>query len=88
MAKFIKSNFRVMWGTIFSFFAGMFVSDVTAQDSADDSEDVDKKVNEVVKEDKALDPGVIAAAVAAAAALISSGGDDAPEKNKVSTDIF
>ena len=29
MAKFIKSKFRVLWGTVFSFFAGLFATDVT-----------------------------------------------------------
>ena len=34
MAKFIKSKFRVLWGTVFSFFAGMFMStSVTAQEA-------------------------------------------------------
>ena len=39
MAKFIKSKFRVLWGTVFSFFAGMFMStSVTAQE-VDDNND-------------------------------------------------
>jgi hypothetical protein len=34
MAKFIKSKFRVLWGTVFSFFAGMFMStSITAQEA-------------------------------------------------------
>ena len=28
MAKFIKSKFKVLWGTIFSFFYGFFATDV------------------------------------------------------------
>ena len=32
MAKFIKSKFRVLWGTIFSFFAGIFTSDISSQE--------------------------------------------------------
>ena len=38
MAKFIKSKFRVLWGTIFSFFAGMFATNISAQDAASDDE--------------------------------------------------
>ena len=38
MAKFIKSKFKVLWGTIFSFFYGFFATDIVAQD-ADDSSD-------------------------------------------------
>ena len=33
MAKFIKSKFRVLWGTIFSFFAGMFTTDISSQEA-------------------------------------------------------
>jgi len=32
MAKFIKSKFRVLWGTVFSFFAGMFSTNISAQE--------------------------------------------------------
>ena len=63
MAKFIKSKFRVLWGTIFSFFAGIFSLDAVAQD-ADESVD-DSSVEDQQKESE-LDAGAIAAAVAAA----------------------
>ena len=42
MAKFIKSKFKVLWGTIFSFFYGFFATDVIAQD-AEDSSDADEE---------------------------------------------
>ena len=68
MAKFIKSKFRVLWGTVFSFFAGMFTTSISAQD-ASSGEDTDVASEEtVVEEETTLDPGAIAAAVAAAAA--------------------
>ena len=35
MAKFIKSKFRVLWSTIFTFFAGIFSLEATAQDASD-----------------------------------------------------
>ena len=75
MAKFIKSKFRLLWGTVFSFFAGIFSSDVLSQE-ADGSDDTGTSVEEASK-DEALDPGAIAAAVAAAAALIAANGDNA-----------
>ena len=65
MAKFIKSKFRVLWATVFSFFYGFFSTDLLAQEAADDAETED-----AVEENKeGLDPGAIAAAVAAAAAV-------------------
>ncbi len=77
MAKFIKSKFRVVWGTIFSFFYGIFATDISAQEAADNSNDeTGSSVEEPAKEES-LDPGAIAAAVAAAAALIAAGGDNA-----------
>ena len=33
MAKFIKSKFKVLWGTIFSFFYGFFATDLIAQEN-------------------------------------------------------
>ena len=73
MAKFIKSKFRVLWSTIFTFFAGIFSMEAIAQDAdANDGEEA----NEETKKDEALDPGAIAAAVAAAAALIAASDDD------------
>ena len=39
MAKFIKSKFRVLWGTIFSFIAGIFTTDISSQE-------VDSNVND------------------------------------------
>ena len=39
MAKFIKSKFKVLWGTIFSFFYGFFATDLIAQENSDDSSD-------------------------------------------------
>ena len=40
MAKFIKSKFRVLWATVFSFFYGFFSTDLLAQE-ADDAETED-----------------------------------------------
>jgi len=37
MAKFIKSKFRVLWSTIFTFFAGIFSLEATAQEASDDN---------------------------------------------------
>ena len=37
MAKFIKSKFKVLWGTIFSFFYGFFATDIVAQENDDSS---------------------------------------------------
>ena len=62
MAKFIKSKFRVLWSTIFTFFAGIFSLEATAQDA--ENNDNEEKNEETKKE--TLDPGAIAAAVAAA----------------------
>ena len=58
MAKFIKSKFRVLWSTIFTFFAGIFSMEALAQDVDDKEEDT----NEEAKEVETLDPGAIAAA--------------------------
>ncbi|MDA7697293.1 hypothetical protein N8826_01705, partial [Gammaproteobacteria bacterium] len=69
MAKFIKSKFRVLWGTIFSFFAGMFATNISAQDAASNDEAEANAEETVVEEEVTLNPGAIAAAVAAAAAL-------------------
>ena len=43
MAKYIKSKFKVLWGTVFAFFYGFFVNDIVAQenDSAEESENQD-----------------------------------------------
>ena len=60
MAKFMKSKLKVLWGTVFAFFYGFFVNDISAQESDDVS---DESVEQV---DKSLSPGAIAAAVAAA----------------------
>ena len=65
MAKFIKSKFRVLWSTIFTFFAGIFSLEATAQDA--DTND-NEEANEETKKDETLDSGAIANAVAAAAA--------------------
>ena len=46
MAKFIKSKFRVLWGTIFTFFAGIFSTDITAQEAEDAA---DEKAEETAK---------------------------------------
>ena len=64
MAKFIKSKFRVLWSTIFTFFAGIFSMEALAQDANDNNEE---DTNEEAKKDEALESGAIAAAVAAAA---------------------
>ena len=37
MAKFIKSKFRVLWSTIFTFFAGIFSLEATAQEANEDN---------------------------------------------------
>ena len=75
MAKFIKSKFKVLWGTVFAFFYGFFASDVIAQEDDTGSEEVTEEVEEKSADGKELSPGAIAAAVAAAAALIGSDGD-------------
>ena len=48
MAKFIKSKFRVLWGTVFSFFAGMFMSTSVSAQEAEDTNDskAEEEVNE------------------------------------------
>ncbi len=68
MAKFIKSKFRVIWGTVFSFFYGIFATDISAQEAEDNANDETGPSVEESSKDEALDPGAIAAAVAAAAA--------------------
>ena len=32
MARFIKSKFKVLWGTVFSFFYGVFATNIVAED--------------------------------------------------------
>ena len=34
MAKYIKSKFKVLWGTIFAFFYGFFANDIVAQEDS------------------------------------------------------
>ena len=46
MAKFIKSKFKVLWGTVFAFFYGFFASDVIAQEDDTGSEEVTEEVEE------------------------------------------
>ena len=70
MAKFIKSKFRVLWGTVFAFFYGFFASDAFADDHEGDMKDEGSSVEE---KDAKLSPGAIAAAVAAAAAAAGAG---------------
>ena len=77
MAKFIKSKFRVLWGTVFSFFAGMFTTDIAAEEAEEKANDESVSSVEKVEEEEALDPGAIAAAVAAAIAILSGGSDNA-----------
>ena len=49
MARFIKSKFRVLWGAIFSFFAGIFATtNISAQEA--DSND-NPQAEEEVKEE-------------------------------------
>ena len=43
MAKYIKSKFKVLWGTVFAFFYGFFVTDVAAQDSNTGSEESEEQ---------------------------------------------
>ena len=45
MAKYIKSKFKVLWGTIFAFFYGFFVNDVAAQDANTGSEESEEQQN-------------------------------------------
>ena len=54
MAKFIKSKFRVLWGTIFSFFAGMFATNISAQDAASNDEAEANAEETVVEEEVTL----------------------------------
>ena len=54
MAKFIKSKFRVLWGTVFSFFAGMFASNISAQDAASNDE-AEAKAEETVVEKEEIE---------------------------------
>ena len=54
MAKFIKSKFRVLWGTIFTFFAGIFTTDITSKEAKDVDEEAEE--TEVAQADEALDP--------------------------------
>ena len=50
MAKFIKSKFRVIWGTVFSFFYGIFATDISAQEAEDNAnDDTGSSVEEEVK---------------------------------------
>ena len=63
MAKFIKSKFKVLWGTVFAFFYGFFANDVVAQEENSGSEESQES-----ESGNELSPGAIAAAVAAAAA--------------------
>ena len=53
MAKFIKSKFRVLWGTVFSFFAGMFATNISAQDAAS-GDDPDTASEETVVEEETM----------------------------------
>ena len=46
MAKFIKSKFKVLWGTIFSFFYGFFATDVIAQENDDSSDSAEESGQE------------------------------------------
>jgi len=48
MAKFIKSKFRVLWSTIFTFFAGIFSLEAIAQDASDDNSE-DRKMRKLKK---------------------------------------
>ena len=56
MAKFIKSKFRVLWGTVFSFFAGMFATNISAQDAASNDEAEAKAEETVVEEEDKKKP--------------------------------
>ena len=64
MAKFIKSKFKVLWGTIFSFFYGFFATDLLAQDANNDGGSGEEESSQD-SDNTNLDPGAIAAAVAA-----------------------
>ena len=58
MAKFIKSKFKVLWGTIFAFLYGFIPNNVIAQEDSDSGEEAEQDSTN-------LDTGAIAAAVAA-----------------------
>ena len=47
MAKFIKSKFRVLWSTIFTFFAGIFSMEALAQDANDNEEDTNEEAKKM-----------------------------------------
>ena len=34
MAKYIKSKFKVLWGTVFAFFYRFFANDIVAQEES------------------------------------------------------
>jgi hypothetical protein len=71
MAKFIKSRFKVLWGTVFAFFAG-FIVPVSAQEVKESSEEGGAAGSDASNNASGdLAPGAIAAAVAAAAALLA-----------------
>ena len=59
MAKFIKSKFRVLWGTVFSFFAGFFMSTTVSAQEVEDQNDT-KTEEEAKEEADYLSPGAIA----------------------------
>ena len=63
MARFIKSKFKVLWGTVFSFFYGIFATDIVAQED-EAAEEAAKKQAAEKAAGSALAPGAIAAAVA------------------------
>ena len=48
MAKFIKSKFKVLWGTIFSFFYGFFATDMIAQESDDSSSNAEESEKRLI----------------------------------------
>ena len=52
MAKFIKSKFRVLWSTIFTFFAGIFSMEAIAQDA--DANDGEEANEETKKDEKSI----------------------------------
>ena len=47
MAKFIKSKFRVLWSTIFTFFAGIFSMEALAQDVNEADDDTNEETKKM-----------------------------------------
>ena len=84
MAKFIKSKFQVLWGTVFAFFYGLISPvDLSAQEDSGQVEEGGAAGSEASDTAEGeLKAGAIAAAVAAAAAILASASRKASKKAK------